>query len=150
MKMNKPILIIIVFLLVAGVLFVVSRNKADGPAIQSPAGQTSKWESKTDEQDAVTIVVKPIELSAGAAEWKFDVGMNTHSVELAQDMTQTAVLVDDQGKQYQPTSWDGAAPGGHHREGVLTFKSLPTTKSAELRLLNIGSVPVRSYSWQIQ
>lgn len=151
MKISKLILIIIAFVLVIGVLFVVSRNKSNGPAASSPAGQTSKWESKTDEQDAVTVVVKPLELSAGASEWKFDVGLNTHSVELNQDMTQVAVLVDDQGRQYQPLAWEGAAPGGHHREGTLSFKAItPAPKSVELRLLNIGNAPVRSFAWQFQ
>jgi hypothetical protein len=151
MKISKPILIIIAFVLVAGVLFVASRNKVDGPASPSSTGQTSKWESKTDEQASVTIVVKPVELSAGALEWKFDVGMNTHSVELDQDMTKIAVLVDDQGRQYQPVGWEGAAPGGHHREGILNFKSIsPAPKSVELRILNIANVPVRSFSWQLQ
>lgn len=151
MKISKPILIIIAFILLIGLLFVASRNKSGGPATPAPAGQTSKWESKTDEQDEVTAMVKPLELSAGASEWKFDVGLNTHSVELDQDMTRIAVLVDDQGRQYQPTGWEGAPAGGHHREGILKFKSItPAPKSVELRLLNIGNAKARSFIWQLQ
>lgn len=151
MKISKPILIIIGFIVVAGVLFIASRNKTNGPAAPSPAGQSSKWETKTSEQAAVTVEVTPVDLSQQASEWKFDVVLNTHSVELNQDMAQVAALVDDQGKQYQPLAWEGAAPGGHHREGSLIFKPItPTPKSLELKISNIGDAGVRSFAWQIQ
>ncbi|MFA6076574.1 MAG: hypothetical protein WC735_00690 [Candidatus Paceibacterota bacterium] len=106
------------------------------------------WETKTEEQANVTVVVTPIDLSPNSKEWKFDVGMNTHSVELNQDMTKIAVLVDDQGKEYKPLSWDGPV-GGHHREGVLIFNQItPAPKSVELKISSIGDV-VRSFTWQL-
>ena len=105
------------------------------------------WETKTEEQASVTVVVTPLDLSLDSKEWKFDVGMNTHSVELDQDMTKIAVLVDDQGKEYKPLSWDGPV-GGHHREGVLIFNQItPTPKSVELKISGIGDV-IRSFTWQ--
>lgn len=151
MKVNKPILIIIGFVLVAGVLFVASRNKTNGPVAPSPAEQSSKWETKTSEQAAVTVEVTPLDLSQQTPQWKFAVVLNTHSVELSQDMTKVVVLVDDQGRQYQPLAWEGAAPGGHHREGSLIFEPIaPAPKSLELKISNIGDAGVRSFSWQIQ
>lgn len=119
------------------------------------ANQTSKqtatkqtWETKTEEQESVTVVVTPLDLSSNSKEWKFDVGMNTHSVELDQDMTKIAVLVDDKGKEYKPLSWDGPV-GGHHREGVLIFNQItPNPKSVELKISDIGDV-VRSFTWQL-
>ena len=107
------------------------------------------WETKTEEQASVTVVVTPLDLSTNSKEWKFDVGMNTHSVELDQDMTKIAVLVDDQGKEYKPVSWEGPI-GGHHREGVLIFNQItPNPKSVELKISDIGGV-VRSFTWQLQ
>ena len=105
------------------------------------------WETKTEEQADVTVVVTPIDLSLNSKEWIFDVGMNTHSVELDQDMTKIAILVEDQGKEYKPISWEGPV-GGHHREGMLIFNQItPNPKSVELKISNIGDV-VRSFVWQ--
>lgn len=151
MKINKLILIIAGFILVVAGLFIVSRNRPDGLPVPSPAVQTSKWETKTDEQGPVTIKVTPLGFSLQATEWKFDVSLSTHSVELNQDMMKVAVLVDDQGRQYQPASWEGAPAGGHHREGVLIFKPIvPAPKSLQLKLSGIGDVAVRTFMWQIQ
>ena len=113
---------------------------------QTTAKQT--WETKTEEQASVTVVVTPLDLSSNSKEWKFDVGMNTHSVELDQDMMKIAVLVDDQGREYKPLSWDGPV-GGHHREGVLIFNQItPNPKSVELKISSIEDV-VRSFTWQL-
>ncbi len=107
------------------------------------------WETKTEEQADVTLVVTPLDLSPNSKEWKFDVGMNTHSVELDQDMTKITVLVDGQGKEYKPISWEGPV-GGHHREGVLIFNQItPIPKSVELKISSIGDV-VRSFTWQLE
>ena len=106
------------------------------------------FETKTEEQTNVTVVITPIDLSPNSKEWKFDVGITTHSIELDQDMTKIAVLVDDQGKEYKPISWEGPT-GGHHREGVLIFNQItPIPKFVELKISTIGDV-VRSFVWQL-
>src|SRR3989344_9595231 len=89
----------------------------DNQVNQQP-NNSQKWETKTDEQASVTVVVTPIDLSSQSKEWKFNILMDTHSVELDQDMVRIAVLVDDKDKEYKPFRWEGAEPGGHHREGV--------------------------------
>lgn len=109
-----------------------------------------KWESKIDDQALVTVTVTPVDISSRSKEWRFDVVMDTHSVELDQDMTKIAILIDEQGKEYQPLAWEGPT-GGHHREGVLTFARItPTPKSIELKITNIGGVPSRSFAWNLQ
>ena len=114
-----------------------------------PTNDPQKWETKTDNQANVTVVITPLDLSPQSAVWKFDIGMNTHSVELDQDMTEVAVLVDDQGKEYRPLNWDGPI-GGHHREGVLIFNQItPIPKSVELKISDVGSV-IRSFIWQFK
>lgn len=113
----------------------------------SVAGTQQTWETKIDDQENVSVVVTPIDLSPQSAEWKFDVGMNTHSVELDQDMSKVAVLIDEQGKEYKPLAWTGPT-GGHHREGTLTFARItPTPKSVTLKITGIADV-VRSFVWQ--
>ncbi|MDZ4231281.1 MAG: hypothetical protein U1C52_00610 [Patescibacteria group bacterium] len=107
------------------------------------------WESKTDDRSAVFVTVTPIDISPQSKEWKFNVVMDTHSVELDQDMIKSASLVDDRGEQYEPINWEGPT-GGHHREGVLIFNQItPVSKSVELRISGIGDV-VRSFTWQLK
>src|SRR3989338_8375309 len=121
------------------------------PETVQRAGNSQKWETKTDDQADITVVVTPLDLAPESSEWKFDIGINTHSVELDQDMTKIVVLTDDQGKEYKPVAWDGAAPGGHHREGVLTFKAIsPMSRSVELTIKNIGGIPERSLQWDLK
>jgi hypothetical protein len=104
------------------------------------------WETKTEEQANVTVTVAPIDILSESKEWKFDIVMDTHSVELDQDMAKIAVLVDGQGKEYKPISWEGPV-GGHHREGVLKFNQInPIPKSVELKISEIGGVS-RSFNW---
>lgn len=117
------------------------------PEINQQANNSQKWETKIDDQANITVVITPLDLSPQSVEWKFDVGMNTHSVELDQDMTKIAVLIDDQGKEYRPLAWAGPT-GGHHREGTLTFARItPTPKSIELKITGVADV-IRSFVWQ--
>ena len=75
--------------------------------------------------------------------------MDTHSVELDQDMLRIAVLVDDKDKEYKPLRWEGAEPGGHHREGVLIFNQIvPSPKSIKLKISSIGEAE-RNFIWQL-
>ena len=128
-------------------------TKELAPVANQTSQQTTtkqSWETKTEEQADVTLVVTPLDLSQNSKEWKFDVGMNTHSVELDQDMIKISILVDDQGKEYKPIRWEGAEAGGHHREGVLIFNQItPIPKSVELKISSIGDV-VRSFTWQLE
>lgn len=127
-------------------------TKELAPVVNQVNEQTTTkqtWETKTEEQASVTVVVTPLDLSSNSKEWKFDVVMDTHSVELDQDMTKIAVLVDDQGKEYKPISWDGPI-GGHHREGVLIFNQISSNpESVELKISDIGDV-VRIFKWDVK
>ena len=148
--MNKTITISILALVFIGGFFLFYKPKTTpGPTQNnSPVSNAQQWEAKTDEQANVTVVVTPLDPFLRSTLWRFDVGMNTHSVELNQDMTKVAVLVDDQGREYEPLKWEGPI-GGHHREGTLTFVQLmPVPKSVELKIYNIGGV-TRSFIWQL-
>lgn len=84
----------------------------------------------------------------------FNAAMNTHSVDLDQyDLGELAVLRDDGGKEYRPSSWD-SAPGGHHRRGTLTFP-LPDSLSQghaqylELIIRDVAGVKERVLRWEL-
>jgi len=106
------------------------------------------WESKTDEQLAITVIVTPVDILSQSNEWKFDIVMDNHTIELDQDLVKNTILVDDQGKVYKPLRWEGSEAGGHHREGILVFETInPNPKSIELKISGIGDI-IRNFSWQ--
>lgn len=147
--MKKSIIyIIIAFVVVAAILLLLSRNNSAGSLSQNSA---SAYETKTDSQAEVNVTVTPLDLKTDSAQWKFDVGFNTHSVELNKDPSQVSVLIDDQGKQYKPVSWQGPGPGGHHLEGVLIFNPIsPLPKSVTLKILDIAGVSSRDFTWTLK
>ncbi|KKR70416.1 MAG: hypothetical protein UU13_C0006G0018 [Candidatus Nomurabacteria bacterium GW2011_GWB1_40_7] len=146
------ILLAVVFVLGFFILYRDSSKKQKIFIVEEAKEQTAikqNWESKIDEQASVTVTVTPIDISSDSKEWKFNVLMDTHSVELDQDMLRIAVLVDDKDKEYKPLRWEGAEPGGHHREGVLIFNQIvPSPKSIKLKISSIGEAE-RNFIWQL-
>jgi hypothetical protein len=152
-KLKLKEILLLSITIVVGVFMLLVSNNIKHPVLgnftQEQNFVTKKLETKVDIQGTVTIQITPIELSSKALEWKFDVGLNTHVLELDQDMTKVSILVDEKGREYKPERWEGAVSGGHHREGVLVFKPItPTPKSVELKIVNIDA-PVRSFVWDI-
>jgi len=121
-----------------------------GIIIFSLAGGTWSYERKSNNASRVRIDVTPMQLSSGKSV-KFEVRMNTHSVDLSYDMVAAAVLKDDHGRTYQPLRWDGSSAGGHHRSGVLEFSPLSDgAKAVTLYLKNISGVAERVFEWKVE
>lgn len=84
----------------------------------------------------------------------FNVTMDTHSVDLDQyDLGKLAMLRDDADNKYYPVSWD-AAPGGHHREGRLTFPlpdsvSQGKAKYVEITIRDVAGIEARVLKWEL-
>ena len=84
----------------------------------------------------------------------FDVSMNTHSVDLdSYDLSELAVLIDDTGNKFYPTSWD-SAPGGHHRKGIITFPVPDSiiqekTEYFEMLIRDVAGVENRVLKWEL-
>ncbi|MBK5104956.1 MAG: hypothetical protein JJE42_11970 [Burkholderiales bacterium] len=106
---------------------------------------------QSSEDGGVTIAVKPLEVSAKATIWSFQVTLSTHSQDLSDDLARTAFIVDRAGKRnLVPTAWEGDTPGGHHRKGVLSFKALtPLPKAIELRVQRAGEKAPRMFRWDL-
>ncbi|MDP3762911.1 MAG: hypothetical protein Q8Q97_02460 [bacterium] len=137
--MKKDYLIIIVVVIVAfgALLFSFLKNANEKQLIAS-------LEPQQNNEGLVTIAVTP-KLSS---EISFQILVDTHSEELNYDFTQIAFLVDENGKEYKPVSWDGDPPGGHHREGVLAFGIItPLPQTLQLVIKGMGGVPERKFVW---
>lgn len=137
----------LILLIAAGIILFFLLWPGGAPISQEAPRRT--WEPKLDEQGPVSVEVAPEDLSPDATVWRFKVTLNTHSVELNEDLMRQALLTDDKGREYRPLSWEGMEPGGHHREGRLVFKSItPFPARLEVRIQNVGSTPLRIFEWK--
>ena len=101
--------------------------------------------------NGVTVAVTPAELTSGAKTWDFTVVFDTHSQDLSDEVARIAVLLDDKGNEFKPLAWEGAAPGGHHRQGVLKFAPVsPPPERVELRIARSGESDPRVFRWQLK
>jgi len=99
----------------------------------------------------VTVAVTPQNLTVSAKSWDFQVVLDTHSGELNDDLVKAATLIDDKSGRHVPVKWEGAGPGGHHREGTLRFNAIaPRPESVELQILRPGESKPRSFRWQLK
>lgn len=99
----------------------------------------------------VTVSVRPLDLSAGAKSWAFEIVLDTHSAELSDDLATAVVLVDDRGAEHRPSGWQGDAPGGHHRKGTLAFAPVaPRPGAIELRIQRPGEPAPRVLRWRLE
>ena len=123
-------------------------NRSEPAAYQSPAPQIPQ--TKTDEQGQVIVKITPVDLGAETPSWKFQIVLDTHSVELDYDFLEAVSLFDEQGKKYKAISWEGSPPGGHHREGILTFRSIkPAPRELKMEMFNVGDIEVRNFTWKL-
>jgi hypothetical protein len=68
----------------------------------------------------VQIKVTPLRLDTTGAAFK--VALDNHEIELTMNLARGASLTVGS-LPWTPASWSGDGPGGHHREGTLTFAS---------------------------
>jgi hypothetical protein len=99
----------------------------------------------------VTVKVTPKDVAPGSATWVFAVVLDTHSQDLSDDLVKSSTLLDARGGRQAPLAWEGAPPGGHHREGMLRFKSLgPAPGAFELQIRRPGESAARVFRWNLK
>ncbi len=113
------------------------------------SNSTTGLEAQSVDGGSVTVEVKPVAVAVGQPI-EFQVAMNTHSVDLSNDMVASSVLEDNAGNEYKPTAWDGPPGGGHHRSGTLKFDALKTKpQSLTLIIKGIAGVADRTFKWDL-
>ena len=102
------------------------------------------------DMQSIKITVAPRNILGTAKSWEFEVIVESHTRDLNDDLAKSAVLIAD-GKQYLPLLWEGAPPGGHHRKGLLRFKTIaPLPSSIELQIRLAGDAAPRSFKWLLK
>ena len=74
----------------------------------------------SDGQGAVTVIVTPLDLNSSQDTLRFEVALETHSIDLSMDLATLATLSTDTGESVNASMWD-APRGGHHVSGTLSF-----------------------------
>ena len=82
---------------------------------------------------------------------RFEVALDTHSVNLeSYDLKTISVLRDDAGNTYSPTAVENKG-SGHHRETTVSFaKVAGGTKRVELVIKDIAGVKERIFRWDLE
>jgi len=128
-------------------------SEAQPPQAAAPTAQ--QLPELIDSQGAVTVIVKPLDLADQDQQLKFEVALETHSVDLSMDLAALATLTTDTGLTVQAILWD-APRGGHHVSGTLSFPSSVEGKgildgASKLTLLIKGvDAPERAFAWDLK
>lgn len=146
-----PIIIVTVAALV-GATFRLLSTTISTQSPPAPAAATADL-TRISEGSQVTVKATWAEPSAGPL---FTIVMDTHAVDLdGFDLARLAALRVDGGDELAPVGWD-APPGGHHREGTLTFPAEQggkpvidaQTRIIELIVRDVAGVPERVLTWE--
>ena len=126
----------------------------DSVSVEEPSALIT-YGSQTDGQGRIEFVITPINLDGAGNILEFEVGMNTHSVDLSMDLATLATLTTDTGQEVSATLWD-APQGGHHISGILSFPAMidgvPLLDNAQQLTVTIQDVdaPIRTFVCQLQ
>lgn len=118
------------------------------------AGNSSAAKGSADTQTvsggAVTVAVTYTNPRRGEAP-RFQVTLNTHSVDLdTYDFKTLSLLRDDAGNTYAPTKVENKG-SGHHRQVALTFPKISEgTKRVEVIIKDIAGVKERTFRWELK
>ena len=84
-------------------------------------------ETLLDEQGAISVSVRPLNIGRGEATLDFEIALDTHSVDLSMDLATLATLTTDTGLTMEAGDWQ-APQGGHHV--TLDTHRFPTGEAA--------------------
>ena len=152
--MHKSVLGFAVLLAAAAVSYSVATGGVIGlGAAVAASSETANpnLPAQTSSASGVTIKITPTNIASNAGSWEFAIVLDTHSQDLSDDLVKLSLLLDGPGGKYSPTAWNGAPPGGHHREGMLRFKPIsPRPQSIELQITRAGEGAPRTYRWELK
>ena len=145
----KQGLFILTLLIVSSLLAACSGGVAQPESAQAQPVALI-FQAQSNDENAVTVEVTPLNLPQGGSSLDFEVAFNTHSVELNFDPAAISVLRDDQGHEYPALVWEGSGPTGHHRSGTLRFQVFNHPSDfVEVVIRNLAGVSERVFRWSL-
>lgn len=148
MKKPKRELLVVAAIIVFGVALITNPKVNFNQGNEMPQENQKVLPPQTNSEGQITIQVTPQELSSSS--WDFEIVLDTHSNSLDQDLVVNSILIGEDGGEYQPISWNGDPPGGHHRKGVLKFNPIsPIPSSIELKIYQIGTDGEKVFRWEL-
>ena len=125
------------------------------PTPDRPTAEPGGDVTRIDQQGAVTVEITPLNLGSSSDDIKFEVSLNTHSVDLSMDLASLSTLTTDTGITVQAIQWE-APSGGHHVSGQLIFPATKDGKSIledasklTLAILNVDAAS-RVFEWELK
>lgn len=114
------------------------------------AGNAVTLPKQTSQSGDIDVSVTPGDIAADAKTWTFSITVDSKGAEITEDLAAAAVIVDDKGKEYPATGYEGDGPGGTHRAGTLSFAPItPAPESITMKVRGVGGIGERSFSWSV-
>jgi hypothetical protein len=110
--------------------------------------QISGFDPIVEEENGITFTITPVEFYKNQS-LKFDIRIDTHQGALDFNLEEIAVLETSDGNKYDPLSWEGSPPGGHHRSGRLSFPIVDENISLKLIIYGVGGISERVFMWTL-
>ncbi len=132
MRRNVIVGVLVALVAALAVGWLVNGDGDEGTAASAVAG----LESKQVDAGPVAVEITPVQFDAEGAA--FTVVFDNHVQDLEMDLPAEAELTVG-GVVWPERDWSGDAPGGHHREGELTFDQGGPARGAVR--LTIGGLP---------
>jgi succinate dehydrogenase hydrophobic anchor subunit len=145
MSKIKKIVIVLSLVLALITFLFIAKNKTGDTTSNDVA---KNLPAITNEQAGISFTATPLDFSFNELG-KFEIKIDTHTGSLDFDLTKISVLEDENGNQYQPLDWQGSLPGGHHREGILTFAQLKKPAKSIKLIIQDVSAP-RIFEWDLE
>jgi len=115
-------------------------GKAEGVTAQEKAAGEVK----------INAAFKNPEDLGGQEALKFEVKLDTHTVDLdAYSFDKSVLLKDESGRTYSPVSAETSG-SGHHREAEITFKNPGRTNSVELLFKDLAGGKETVFKWELK
>lgn len=124
---------------------MIALTAITGSGVHTPGdGDATTLATRVSQAGEVEVRMTPLALDATGA--RIRVSFDTHSGSLDLDPASAAQLRID-GAPAPSGTWDGARPGGHHREGTLAFATpIRAGATVELRVTGLASDVVATWT----
>lgn len=110
--------------------------------VEGISSNSKVYDAKQGSAGAVLVEVTPL------SSTKYQISLNTHSVDLDLDFTKIIKLKDDLGNMYEALYWSGSS-GGHHLSGEVTFPKITDQARGVTIIISDIEGEVLNFEWML-